>query len=297
MWITTLRIVQYIFFSRRILFCTLMIENVWIFDRRVRLRSQWEEQIDTNRQVLQKPRRFECTNIRNVWVKNLSICINLILSLWSETHLSVKNSNIFIQQAATRGRRGAAQASGTTGSLDGASARLQLAPRPLLPLYHFVSAPDQAAHYNRANALAISLQKLSAGFVAIDRDTAARVPPAGFWESDLTDISKRAFDHAAFDRETCVCGGWRSAFKSMQLLAINREPAAGFANPLRKSHVHACPGIKMWTEEGDAIIICGAPRPMAWRGNKCQFDTMATKSIESQLCCGYCTKGTTCHPC
>ena len=33
--------------------------------------------------------------IRNVWViKFLSICIDLILSLWSETHSSVKNSNI-----------------------------------------------------------------------------------------------------------------------------------------------------------------------------------------------------------
>ena len=27
-------------------------------------------------------------------IKFLSICIDLILSLWSETHLSVKNSNI-----------------------------------------------------------------------------------------------------------------------------------------------------------------------------------------------------------
>ena len=34
--------------------------------------------------------------IRNIWViKFLSICIDLILSLWSETHSSVKNSNIF----------------------------------------------------------------------------------------------------------------------------------------------------------------------------------------------------------
>ena len=35
--------------------------------------------------------------IRNVWVKEIwSICINLILSLWSETHSSVKNSNIIL---------------------------------------------------------------------------------------------------------------------------------------------------------------------------------------------------------
>ena len=33
--------------------------------------------------------------IRNAWViKFLSICVDLMLSLWSETHLSVKNSNI-----------------------------------------------------------------------------------------------------------------------------------------------------------------------------------------------------------
>ena len=35
--------------------------------------------------------------IRNVWViKFLSICIDLILSLWSETHSSVKNSNFMV---------------------------------------------------------------------------------------------------------------------------------------------------------------------------------------------------------
>ena len=30
-------------FWRRILFCTLVIEKVWVFDRRVRLSSQWED--------------------------------------------------------------------------------------------------------------------------------------------------------------------------------------------------------------------------------------------------------------
>ena len=34
--------------------------------------------------------------VRNVWIiKFLSICIDLILSSWSETHSSVKNSNMF----------------------------------------------------------------------------------------------------------------------------------------------------------------------------------------------------------
>ena len=86
-----------------------MIENVWIFDRRVRLRSQWLDKIDTNRQELYYPDVLNVQRhhqqfltvplmmkfyLRNVWViKFLSICIVLILSLWSETHSLVKNSN------------------------------------------------------------------------------------------------------------------------------------------------------------------------------------------------------------
>ena len=39
-------------FSRRILFCTLMTDKVWISDRQLCLRSQLEDCIDTNQQVL-----------------------------------------------------------------------------------------------------------------------------------------------------------------------------------------------------------------------------------------------------
>ena len=86
-------------------------------------------------------------------------------------------------------------------------------------------------------------------------------------KSDLTNISKRAFVSGptmqlsiakragACDQPSKACRrlqlrnlrglARRSAFiiKSMQALAIDREPAAGFANLLRGSHVHACPGI------------------------------------------------------
>ena len=47
------------------------------------------------------PAGDEVVYIRNVWVtKNLWICIDLILSLWSKTHSSVKNSNIFNNESA-----------------------------------------------------------------------------------------------------------------------------------------------------------------------------------------------------
>ena len=155
-------------------------------------------------------------------------------------------------------------------SLDGASARLQL----LGLCCHFISS------YQRQIRLPTSTEQ------TLWRSACKNFPPSSLWsiertccqrssggplrKSDLIDISKRAFDDAAFDRETRACGGWRSAFKSMQLLAIDREPTAGFANPLRKSHVHACPDIKMWTE-GDTIIVCGARWPMAWRGNNLPY--------------------------
>ena len=107
---------------------------------------------------------------------------------------------------------------------------------------------------------ACSLQGWRTQLLAIDLSWScyASVLPAGLWlslkfEKEWSNkhleagLCKRA-DDAAFDRETC--GGWRSAFESMQALATDRSwtccTTADFANPLRGSHVHACPGIKRW---------------------------------------------------
>ena len=116
--------------------------------------------------------------------------------------------------------------------------------------------------------LAISLQKLSAGFVthAASSRTIGRKPAA----SGLAGVDSFVLfestrygsgptrDNAPFDRETCACGGWRGDQRSnacRRSRSIDREPA-GFANPLRGSHVHACPGIKL---DIRPIIACGAP--------------------------------------
>ena len=146
--------------------------------------------------------------------------------------------------------------------------------------------------------------------------TQARLP---FTQPTMQLSIFKAF-HSSFNRETCACGGWRSAcksfppgslrmqlarersvanllpagagagirlfclrvslakagrrctfrsrnlrglarrsaFKRMQALAIDRSRtcAAGFSNPLRGSHVHACPGIKL---DIRPIIARGAP--------------------------------------
>ena len=134
--------------------------------------------------------------------------------------------------------------------------------------------------HSRGLCYAGSLQGWRTQLLAIDlsRSCCASVLPAGLWlnlkfEKEWFNkhleagLRKRAGD-AAFHRETC--GGWRSAFKSMQLAGardretcgswrgdqpskacrrlglIDREPAAaGFANPFQGSHVHACSGINI----------------------------------------------------
>ena len=113
-------------FWRRILFCTLMIENCWIFffltdgcvsDHSERIRSiQIDKNFITqtfriNNFIIRRTVRNTVLTVllmmklyvRNVWlIKFLSIWIDLILSLWSETHSSVKKKIIKLLFFTTR---------------------------------------------------------------------------------------------------------------------------------------------------------------------------------------------------
>ena len=78
-----------------------MIENGWIFDRRVHLRSGNERirliqniKFFITQTFLTIPLMMKLYIRKCLGNKNLSICVDRILSVWSETHSSVKCSNI-----------------------------------------------------------------------------------------------------------------------------------------------------------------------------------------------------------